>query len=83
MTKFCYEVYYPNTPENKHKGTMEANTPDEVKEKLKAEFYVHPIEVNVWVRDDSEVSALVVNNGSGICRPGYLDPDEPHAVFPK
>merc|ERR1711957_829463 len=32
--------------------------------------------------DDDEVSALVVDNGSGMCKAGFAGDDAPRAVFP-
>ena len=32
--------------------------------------------------DDEEVQALVVDNGSGMCKAGFAGDDAPRAVFP-
>ena len=32
--------------------------------------------------DDSDVAALVVDNGSGMCKAGFAGDDAPRAVFP-
>lgn len=32
--------------------------------------------------DDEEVAALVVDNGSGMCKAGFAGDDAPRAVFP-
>lgn len=32
--------------------------------------------------DDQDVSALVVDNGSGMCKAGFAGDDAPRAVFP-
>ena len=32
--------------------------------------------------DDDEVCALVVDNGSGMCKAGFAGDDAPRAVFP-
>ena len=32
--------------------------------------------------DDDEVQALVVDNGSGMCKAGFAGDDAPRAVFP-
>ncbi|MHC8317385.1 hypothetical protein [Pseudomonas sp. LB3P31] len=84
MFTYSYEVFYKDTPENKHRGSIKANTPTEAKEMLRAKYHAYPIEINLTPnRVDDDVAAFVVNNGSGICRPGFLDPDAPLAVFPK
>ena len=32
--------------------------------------------------DDGDVAALVVDNGSGMCKAGFAGDDAPRAVFP-
>src|SRR6188472_1619654 len=50
-------------------------------------FYMIPyILLNLNVSDlimcDDEVAALVVDNGSGMCKAGFAGDDAPRAVFP-
>ncbi|WCM53243.1 hypothetical protein OH720_09575 [Pseudomonas sp. WJP1] len=82
MTTYSYEVFYTNTPEEKQGGRIVANTPEEAKEMLRAQYYASPIEVNVWIRGDDDAAVLIVNNASGFCRREHEDPDVPHAIIP-
>ena len=47
-----------------------------------ASFPAHPRFADLPTMGDEEVAALVVDNGSGMCKAGFAGDDAPRAVFP-
>jgi actin-related protein len=46
------------------------------------QFEFHPQAVQEVKMSDEDVQALVVDNGSGMCKAGFAGDDAPRAVFP-
>ena len=47
-----------------------------------AKFSFHSVSAEILKMCDDEVAALVVDNGSGMCKAGFAGDDAPRAVFP-
>lgn len=44
--------------------------------------FVFVVEKNLAKMCDDDVAALVIDNGSGMCKAGFAGDDAPRAVFP-
>ena len=83
MITYDYEVYYKTTPENKHKGTIEAESEEEAVQMVRDIYFAAPVEVNLLVGNGDEDSTAFVSDNPGPRQGEQSDPDAPPRVHPK
>lgn len=90
MITYDYEVYYKTTPENKHRGTIEAESEEEAVQMVRDVYFAAPVEVNLLIGNGDELygngdedSTALVSDNPGPRQGEQSDPDAPPRVHPK
>ena len=49
---------------------------------MRLDQHQHFLLMTMATRTDYDIAALVIDNGSGVCKAGFADDDAPRAAFP-